>query len=143
MQLLLLTGLVTVEKIDLTRQLAAHFAATGERVAVLDNISRLHIDPNDLPAAVSYQRINRPLDFTADLSHLGADRVLLALSETAEPNHTFTALLDLPSGVDVTTLALIDTRTCDCFPAMRATLEDYADLTVNLPYVIEDVIAKL
>jgi len=143
MYLLLLTGLVSVEKIHLTTQLARYFADQGERVAVLDNISRLHIDPATLPASVTYQQINGPVDFAADLNDIHADRVLLALSETAEPAQTFTGLLDVPAGTAIYTLALIDTRTCDCFPAMRETLEDYADLTVNLPYVIEDVITAL
>jgi len=143
MNLNLLTGLVSVEKIDLTIALARHFTAQGEQVTVIDNISRLAMDAATLPAGVAYQRINRLLDFRTDLAEINADRVLIALSETAPPDQTFTALLDLPTHVQVQSLALIDTRTCDCFPAIRERLEAYADLTVAIPFDVQEVIANL
>lgn len=129
-------GLVVQEKIDFVRDRACYLHEQGQRVQVLDNIARLSIDPDNLPCPV--QRINSPLQASHINAHTAqADEILLAVSETAHPDGVFATLAWL-DGVALTTVALIDTRTCDCFPHVRDTLESLADVVVNLPYKQED-----
>jgi hypothetical protein len=45
--------------------------------------------------------------------------------------------------MEIQLLALIDLRTCDCFPTMRERLEAYADTVVMLPYNLEEVLSDV
>lgn len=143
MRVIVLAGLVVIEKIDLAVELSEHFAEQGERVTVLDNITRLPIDPERV-FRPSYQRVNGDvLDSLPDvLSEIDADTVIFVASENYTPDDLFIALDEL-SAYDVQALALLDLRTCDCFPNMRRLFEDYADTVLHMPYDLEDVIARL
>jgi hypothetical protein len=142
MQTIIITGLVIVEKIALTLDLARHYSAAGQRVTVVDNVARLPIDTLDVPAAIDYQRLARDIlpELDTIITQADAGVLLVALSEQVPPDALFGTLASFD---DMTVLALIDLRTCDCFPAMRERLEQYADLTIYCPYELEDVINKL
>jgi hypothetical protein len=142
--IIVLAGLVTVEKHDLVVDLAAEFQARGESVTLIDNVARLSLDTARVPAGVTYQRLT--VDLTAHmgavLDHSRAERVIVAAAETLHPESLFAALFDIPAG-RVDTVALIDTRTCDCFPNVRALLEDGADHTIYLPYTLDEILQRL
>ena len=146
MQLIVLAGLVAVEKRDLAHALARAFQQKGEAVALIDNIARLSI--HALDPAMHVQRVDGD-----SLPHLPAlidqqtsARVILALSEQTRPADLFVTLDEMRqrrADLDVRTLALIDLRTCDCFPGVREQLEAYADHVIMLPYQLDDVLALL
>lgn len=131
-------GLVVQEKINYVRDRAAYLHEQGQRVRVLDNIARLSIDPASVPCPV--ERISGTLQAQRITRHASStDEILLAVSETAHPDEIFAKLAWL-TDIQLTTVALIDTRTCDCFPHVRKTLEALADSVIHLPYEREDVL---
>jgi hypothetical protein len=130
-------GLVVQEKIDYVRDRARYLHQQGQRVQVLDNVARLTMTPDDLPCGV--QRINGAIQAQHIDAYAGkTDEILLAVSETTHPDEVFGVLAWL-DGVRLQTVALIDTRTCDCFPHVRRKLESLADVVVNLPYREDDI----
>ena len=136
MQTIVIAGLVSVEKHELALDLARYYSTQGHSVALVDNIARLRLPDDQLPADVALQRIEGTLTAAA-ITLLDADMVIIAASEMAEPESLFTALLDLPN---VQILALIDTRTCDCFPNVRESLELHVDAVLNLPISYQDLL---
>jgi hypothetical protein len=141
MKLIVLTGLVAVEKAELALELAEHYRQQGQSVTVLDNIARMPIQTN----AVSVQRIEG--DSLTQLSYwltrANSDVVIFAVSEQVHPDTLFVTLDNLyhqSATIEIQTLALIDTRTCDCFPHVRESLEAYADVVVMLPYSLNEVL---
>lgn len=147
MRLIVLTGLVVVEKIDLALDLARHTSTAGKTVTIIDNVRRLAVD--DVPLdTVTLVRLDGDLrdGLLPLLDDVTSDVTLLAVAETVRPDDLFVLLNDLRDhlpGIEVQTLALIDERTCDCFPQLRVLLEDYADVTVNLPVTLDEVVAQL
>ncbi len=139
MKVIVLTGLVSIEKAQLARDLANHFS--DKRVTIIDNIARLPIDPIDDAQIKRYEE-----DITKQLPEIlhkvPADIAIVAISEQVHPEKLFIALDDLQEQSDwqIYTLALIDTRTCDCFPNVREALELYADISVMMPYKIDEVL---
>jgi len=147
MRLIALLGLVIVEKIDLTETLARQLVQVGQRVAVIDNLSRLTLDPAQLSGA-AYTRLDGNLNDALPLllGDLEADVLVLAVSETMPPDDSFILLDRLREthpGLETQTLALIDTRTCDCFPQTQQALEASADAIINLPADFEVVVEAL
>lgn len=147
MRLIVLAGLVSIEKIELAAALAQHFMQAGQSVTVMDNVSRLPLDDSRLDDVVAV-RIDGALgaQLIPALSGLPGDVVILAASETISPDELLLLLDDARrqiSGLEVQMLALIDTRTCDCFPQFRVSLETYADGVVNLPAAINEVVEVL
>jgi hypothetical protein len=134
MQLIALAGLVSVEKIQLTIELAKHFTSEEKTVAIVDNVSRLQIE-----ADVPLYRVETLNELNTRLRTIKEQIVLFAVSETVSPEALLDTLDEL-TGIDITTLAMIDTRTCDCFPNLRVAFEDYADLVVNVPYELSEVV---
>ncbi|MGJ3237414.1 MAG: hypothetical protein ACFE0Q_01785 [Anaerolineae bacterium] len=143
MKVIVLTGLVSIEKGQLAHQLAGHFSAS-ERVVLLNNSmaqlsapAERQIPVHALPDLAS---LVPTLHTLADQT----DCVIVALSEQAHPEQLFVALDDLREQHDdwqVYSLALIDTRTCDCFPHVREALELYADASIMMPYQLSEVVA--
>ncbi len=136
MKLMVLTGLVSVEKAAAAAYLAKHYAEQGQRVTVLDNVARIPMDVTLFAQAP--QRITGDISRVLPqvLDHVQGDVVILAVSEAANPDDVYVALDALKEThphIAVKTIALIDTRTCDCFPQIRERLELYADHIVNLP----------
>ncbi len=134
MKLIALMGLVVVEKIEMLEVLAQ---AAKTRVVVIDQMRRLHADPARLSGA-DYIRLEGDLaaELPPLLDDLETDLLLLAVSETTPPDETFVLLDQVHEAhpdLEMHTLALVDTRTCDCFPQTRQSLEASADTVVNLP----------
>lgn len=132
MRLIVLTGLVVVEKLQMAVDLAWQNAA--EPLLVIDQVSRLSLDCTRLPEQARCVRLEG--DLLPLLREAHEPLVILAASESLAPDALF-MLLDearnaLPA-LSVQTIALVDTRTCDCFPTLREMLEAYADRTIYLP----------
>lgn len=142
MKLIVLTGLVVIEKIELTVELANTYLAQGLSVSIVDNIARIPIDSEVAP--VLPQRIIGDIATQLDnLQHLDSDIVILAASESANPDSLFSALellRDSIPNLETHTIALIDLRTCDCFPNVREHLERYAHQVIMMPYTLEEVL---
>jgi hypothetical protein len=143
MKVIVLTGLVSIEKGEFAVELARHYKQQGLSVTVIDNIARQPINHPD--TTFSIRRIEG--DILPELSDLlrevDTDVVLVASSEQVLPEALFVTLDKLYDDFDkieIRTLALIDTRTCDCFPHVREQLEQYADEVVRLPYQLEKVL---
>ncbi len=147
MRLIVLTGLVAVEKLHLAAELADHYTATGDTVTIIDNVSRLTFEAVQ-SATVDVVRLEGDLSgqLLSMLRETRSSLVVLTVSETTPPDKLFLLLDDMQThrpDLDVQTLALVDTRTCDCFPVVRETLEDYADATFHLPVTLAEVLGTL
>ena len=147
MRLLGLTGLVTVEKITLALDLARQHADAGRTVTVIDNVHQLAVDGAGL-MGIEVIRLEGDLrdDLWTVIEGVTSDVIVLAVSETMPPDDLLLLLADVRDAlpqIEITTLALIDTRTCDCFPQLRAQLEDYADVVVNLPVRVDELMRQL
>jgi hypothetical protein len=141
MKLIVLTGLVAVEKAELALELAEHYVQNGQSVTVLDNIARIAIQTNAIPVWRIEGDSLTQLSYW--LTRANSDVVIFVVSEQVHPDTLFVALDNLHNQFDtieIQTLALIDTRTCDCFPHVRESLEEYADVVVMLPYSLDEVL---
>jgi hypothetical protein len=147
MKLIMLAGLVAIEKHQLAGELAAHYTQQGQRVTVFDNVARLALQPDQL----GYGEVVRlPGDAFTQLPALlessAADVLLLAVSENINPEQVYLMRETLSENyplLEVHTVAIIDLRTCDCFPQTRLEYEQTADVIVMLPYDLERVIEAL
>lgn len=147
MHMIVFTGLVVVEKQQLALDLAQHALEQGQRVAIIDHMAYRRFPEEALPH-VAYYRLEGELDdqLLPLLDAIDADRVFLLVSETTPPDVLFAQLDALQANrpiVEVQTLALINTRTCDCFPHLREQLEMYADVVVNMPVQLADVLRQV
>ncbi len=141
--LIVLAGLPSMEKALLAAELGAFWAQQGLAVTILDNIARLAIDPETVCGAQVMRVAGEALPHLAHLlAQTRADTVIFAVSETVPIDALFATLSAL-DGVRVTVAALIDTRTCDCFPHLRAQLEADADVVIRLPYDLRAAVAAL
>lgn len=61
-----------------------------------------------------------------------AERLIFIAPAQISPDELYALLDELPAGIEVLTVAVIDTRTCDCFPNLRCTLEQNADVVINV-----------
>lgn len=144
MQLNALTGLVVEEKNQLATELVQELVQRGSRVALIDNGARLLVDRASLPEHTEYIRLDGDVTqyLGMTLDQLEADQVVLVVSETANPDSLFIALdrlQDTHPQVQIHSFALVDTRTCDCFPFIREKLEMYANTVLMMPVSLEDV----
>jgi hypothetical protein len=147
MKLIILAGLVAIEKHDLAAELAAHYTQAGQRVTVYDNVARLALQPDQLGYG-ELVRLRGDIfaQLPALLATLNSDVLLLALSENNAPEQVYLMrdhLRDHNPALDIRTVALLDLRTCDCFPQTRLEYEQTADVIVMLPYDLERVIEAL
>lgn len=145
MRLIVLAGLVSVEKTALATQLAQHFIQAGQSVLLIDNVSRV---PLAEAGPVPVVRITGDLrdGLLPALAETSAQVVLLAASETIQPDDLSVLLDDVKRqhpALAVQFVALVDTRTCDCFPQFRISLESYADAVINLPAAWQTVLQAL
>lgn len=150
MQLIVLTGLVVVEKATLALELAQYHHHEGRTTHIIDNMVRLPIAAEHATGDdITITRLQGDLThYLHDaLDHIDAHTVILAVAETAHPDALFTLLDDVQYRRDdvqhMRTLALVDTRTCDCFPHVRDALETYADAVIMLPSTFDEVIGAL
>lgn len=120
MQLIALTGLVN--KRDVAERLAQALTHTGKTVTQVESSA----------------------DLAAVVAAANTDVVLLSVAETMHPDALMLlldGLHDVRPDLDIRQIALIDDRTCDCFPHVRELLEDYADMTLRYPYPVEEALA--
>ena len=144
MKLFVLTGLVAVEKGHLAVELAQHFSQQEWSVIVLDNIERIPLNTPE----VTVKRVEGDiLPFLTDIvAEIDQDVVVLAVSEQTHPDALAVALDSIYHQFDtiaIATLALIDLRTCDCFPHVRERLEAHADVVIMLPYDLNEVLSHV
>lgn len=147
MRLIVLAGLVSVEKIELAVELGQYLVDTGSTVTIIDNVRRLAVDEFGLNSTALIRLGGELRDsLLSALEAATTDVALLAVAETMPPDDLFLLLHDLRDslpGLEIQTLALIDTRTCDCFPQLRVSLEEGADVVVNLPAQAGEVMERL
>ena len=79
MKLIVLTGLVSVEKIEIAQDLASFFNKQGMKVAVLDNVARLLMNPKEFSIPVQQIAGDITLELEKVLFQMEADVVILAL----------------------------------------------------------------
>jgi hypothetical protein len=147
MKMIVLTGLPTMEKALLTRDLATHYLSTGERVTVLDN-ANVHGELSDVAAEVVKLRggcaccsVAGKLYATAEDLGATADVVIMAADSQTHVGNLIVVLEEFARGisvpVDLTIAALVDERTTCCFPYVAETLEDAADVTLQAPFDVD------
>jgi hypothetical protein len=139
MMVILLAGLVVVEKIELALALAAHDTAL-----VIDAGVQMPVSPDRLPPGTQLQQV-APTGILAALA-TAPERVIIALPASFAPAELSGLIDQIYATItpdDVHTLALIDTRTCDCFPTLRQALEAEADQVIRLPVDMAAVAAEL
>jgi hypothetical protein len=145
MHLIVFAGLASFEKAHLVAEVAESLAADGSDVVIIDNSDR------HWPAATQdfdTIRMTGPLSagmFEA-IARVDAEYVLLIVAESTTPDALIDAvemIRDHRISVYVRLLALVDDRTCDCFPALREQLEANADVTLRSPYRLEEALKAL
>lgn len=140
MPIIALAGLAAGEKAELALDLARHFSQAGQRVHLTDNMQHMRVPADRLPQQVTHDRqTSLPAAATAAFESV-AEVTLLVVAEQAAPDELF-ALLDSAAGVRV--LAIVDDRTCDCFPTLRQSLEDHADAVLRPPFTLREVLECL
>lgn len=147
MKVIALAGLVSIEKIQLTIDLATYYTwQTQQSVTIVDNIARLAIDPVQLSDETLIRITGDITDTLADvLRDIDSDIVILAISESAELDNLFITL-DIVSEnlpIELISIGLVDLRTCDCFPHLREKIEDYANVHLLAPFNVDDVVALI
>jgi hypothetical protein len=140
MKLIVLTGLVAIEKIQLAAELAQHFP----KARVIDNVARLAMSSEDFAQPI--ERVTGDIlpELPALLAKSKAKVTILAVSEETNPQKLFVSLDrigEMLPDLDIMTIAMIDLRTCDCFPHLREALEEAADISLLLPYNLNEVLA--
>lgn len=141
MKVFALVGLVTTEKISFAEDLRAYYVQQSIPVKILAPHSSIFDDAP--PDTVGY----RAGAFEATLRHSIEDtppEVLIAIvDEQIFPDDLIFELENLrieKENLDIQTIALIDSRTCDCFPHVRQQFESYADYVIQLPYEPSEMI---
>lgn len=123
-RLIVLLGLTPIEKTQLANDLAVHLQQRGHTV-------RRVVPPSMAEDPAWLDEITQ------------AAETVLIWNTPAETDldQLATQLLSVEAhGVQPLTIALIDTRTCECFPALEEQLEQTADLTLRLPFDIEETL---
>lgn len=148
MNVIALVGLVSIEKIQLVIEVATHYTwDTDKIVTVIDNVARMAIDPVQL-SDEPLIRVNGDITegLVERLQAINSNIVLIAVSESADLDNLFVSLdivtEQLPH-INLTTIGLIDLRTCDCFPHIREKLEDYADVQFLAPFDVNEILSVI
>lgn len=146
MKLIVLTGLSTKAKELMTRDLAEHFLAQGQRVAVLDNanvregVCDLDIELVNLRGGCACCSVAGKLYGCADELSKTADVAIMPTDSQTHVDNLMTVLDNLVDGssteIDITTVALLDERTECCFPYVAQTLQQAVDVTLTAPFSV-------
>lgn len=153
MKLIVLTGLVAYEKAILAAQIAQQLADSDLRVTVIDNSNQKQVSEI---SGVDVVRIaggcvccSLPSRLYKEMYLIGRrdmDAVVLVASESANPEALMVVLDNLSGGqpgLDVHIISLVDERTTACFPHLDNLLRDYAKVTLEPPYRVEEALAIL
>jgi hypothetical protein len=126
-KLITLVGLNTVAKAQLMRDLSAHFQEQGLTTQQFDGSVTRFADTNIQTSVKSDDQIT-----------------IWNTPQNTEMERLSSVLLDQEAqGVQPLTIALLDTRTCDCFPTLREEMEQTADLTLSLPFDLKEALWKV
>lgn len=155
MHLIVLTGLPTKEKGWLARDLARHYTANGQRVAVLDNANiadelavlteRIELVPmrGGCACCAVAGKLYQSVAALGD----SVDTAIMAANNQTHIGSLAAVLDNLIAGnrtpITVTTVALVDDRTTCCFPYVAETLEATADVTLLAPFDVNVLLAAL
>jgi hypothetical protein len=147
MKLIVLAGLPVYEKAEFASELARMLLASGRRVTLIDNGAR----PVEPPSGVTVRRIaggcvccSLAEQLYQVMAEIDQGVAVLIASESAHPEALRLILENLRAGqpgLEFRLLALVDDRTCDCFPHVRQMLEDAADDVLYPPFAPEEALA--
>jgi hypothetical protein len=125
-KLIILIGLASVEKAQLARDLSVYLQGKGYSTRQLDR------DVDEF--ADSYTQ-------TATKSSTSEQIIIWNTPDDMEMDRLADVLPDVEAaGIEPFTVALLDTRTCDCFPTLREEMEQTADLTLFLPFELKEAL---
>jgi hypothetical protein len=145
LKLIALTGIVGHQKAQFAMEIAVALQNAGQRVAVIDNGD--HSTSLACPTVLMYRSIDGFDERIYNkIQRMACDVILLVVSESTHPESLMIALEHLQDLLpDLTTrlIALIDDRTCDCFPHLRLMLEDTADITLHAPFDVNQISGDL
>lgn len=128
MRLIVLTGVASYPKTQIAQQIKAREPQT----IIIDNGEHLAFDGAD----ICLESLGGGL---ADVLG-GVDTALLIAAESINPEHLLALLDSLHDDYDdlhITTIAVIDDRTCACFPHLEDMLRGYADVTLEPPFDLD------
>lgn len=150
MRLIAITGLATYEKAQLAHDIGQKLTQQGQNVTIIDNSNCRELSDTE---GVDVTRIvggcvccSLPGKLYKTMAIVDADTVILIASESAHPESLMAVMDNLVAGqpeIEVRTIGVIDDRTCNCFPHLHEMLEDYADLTLRLPFNLDEALAIL
>lgn len=152
MKLIVLTGLPTKEKGWLTRDLAAHHHAQGQRVAVLDNANiaaelgdmRDHVHLVTMRGGCACCSVAGALFKSVTELAGSVDVAVMAANNQTHVENLIAVLDNLVAGsatpLTVQTVALVDERTTCCFPYMAETLTAHTNITLHAPFSAADIL---
>ncbi|MEQ8673854.1 MAG: hypothetical protein RLP44_12640 [Aggregatilineales bacterium] len=152
MKLIAITGLAGIEKGRLTLDMATHLQRQGQRVLVLDNGENnpLNTLQDHALSPITIERITGDLSVAlyshlAEISKQDMDIVLLNVAESLNPEELYASLTGIAeiNIEDVRVIAVLDDRTCNCFPHVQDLLEQFADLTLTYPFTLEEALSVL
>lgn len=151
--IIVLAGLVSIEKHQLAIELAHHYEAHGQTVSLLDHVARLALDSEALAPTIQLTRhISTDMAdviawASAQITNATSPQTLIvALNEQIHPEAIFMALHEIAQhnpALHTHLIAMIDLRTCDCFPNVRQLLETYADSIVMMPYDLDAILMQI
>lgn len=141
MKILILAGLVSYDKAALAEDMARRLAATGQSVTLIDNSEYTAVSAVN---GVTVIRVEKSTGAAAATAGTHSDVILITASEALSPDGLL-ALQDEvqtvhPAAV-VRQIALVDDRTCDCFPHLREAFDAQADLVLHAPFDLEKALA--
>lgn len=145
MKLIALTGIVGSQKAQFAIDIAMALQNSEIRVGIIDNG-----DHSAIPAiqSVLIHRLIEGFDerIYNEIQRMACDVILLVVSESTHPESlvmVLERLQDLLPDLTISLMALIDDRTCDCFPHLRMLLEDFADITLHAPFDVNQILGDL
>lgn len=145
MKLIALTGIIGYQKAQFAAEIARMLQDSGQRVGIIDNG-----DHSAIPTGQDVLTCRLIGGFDEHLYNkiqgMDCDVVLLVVSESTHPESLMMVLAHLQHLLPELTIklvALIDDRTCDCFPHLRSMLEDSADITLHAPFDVHQLLGDL
>ena len=142
MKISILTGIIGQEKAQFAIQLAQAYLAKGLRVAIINN-GNVSIDNKVTANIYLGLTLGDNERLYNELQSMQQDILLVIAAESAHPETIIDALDILQAAQPDSSsklIALIDNRTCDCFPHLREMLEATADLTLRAPFSINEAL---
>jgi hypothetical protein len=145
LKLIALTGIIGHQKAQFAVEIARALQDSGQHVGIIDNG-----DYSAIPTGrgVLTHRLIEGFDehIYNEIQEMACDVILLVVSESTHPESLMMALAHLQHllpELTIRSVALVDDRTCDCFPHLRSMLEDSADITLHAPFDVNQLLEDL